>query len=34
MEKEIIVPGGFKYDLEFKSSTGTTDLGSLTSIHE
>ncbi len=34
MDKEIVVAGGFRDELEVKSSTGATDLGPLKSTHE
>ena len=34
MDKEIVVAGGFRDELEIKSSTGATDLGRLKSTHE
>ena len=34
VDKEIVVAGGFRDELEVKSSTGATDLGPLKSTHE
>ena len=34
VDKEIVVDGGFRDELEVKSSTGVTDLGPLKSTHE
>ena len=34
MDKEIVVAGGFRNELEVKSSAGTTDLGPLKSTNE
>ena len=34
MDKEIVVAGGFRDELEVKSSTCATDLGPLKSTHE
>ena len=34
VDKEIVVAGGFRDELEIKSSTGATDLGPLKSTHE
>ena len=34
VDKEIVVAGGFRDELEVKSSTGATDLGPLKSPHQ
>ena len=34
VDKEMVVAGGFRDELEVKSSTGATDLGSLKSTHQ
>ncbi len=34
MDKEIVVAGGFRDELEVKSSTDATDLGSRKSTHQ